>query len=542
MNDVYLHLTSSYRNRITNPYTCDFSVGMSPDVSTIDNLTSQTTGPLKISNLFGNYKQISMYNTSISIRRSKENISLHDPITDAFPLYIFNVQALGNNCVGPTIFKTGSTNIKPILGDVPITPFCDGNYSNISEWYQSYYIKNNTLSEYRLITTYNPTTQSVILDLPFSSTFNENDNYNLIDVTYFNQPTSIHLTPFEINKVNLQFFDLFRRDNPPIENYYTGKYIYNYNTGEKLSIIGYDYLNQIVITDSVFKSGINIDSIGPLGNKIGDLLAIRSSLPMYSQFGRVFDLISPNKVQLGPNASNLKSEYIGQFFFMTPLFIDSVLQNPYNFSGPSQTNTDINYKINKYLFKIIDYDEINKILTLEDSFDIYNYSISDFNNRWFEILPFSYNNYSPVNYSGSLVSITNSVCYEIDLVTLILPNRELITGGLPAFLNYVYVELSNVSAAEKNGPNTIYSNNPNSNKAVFICPIKDTRNPLITSFLKVNASGMKQTIKFKPTDTLHFRVYLPNGQLFITKIEENPLYINVNPLIQISCTFRIKRL
>lgn len=536
MNDVYLQLTSAYRDRVRYPYPADFCVGMSPEVSLVDKQIY--TGPFQVSSLFSNYKQQAMYS---SISPPKTNYSLLDPITNAFPVYIFNVQSIGNNCVGPTIFKNGSTYTTPILGVIPITPFCEG-YSDISGWYQSYYIHNNTLNDYKLITEYNPSDRSVTLQLPFPFTFNEGDNYNLIDLSYFNQPSSIYFTPFESNKLNLQYFDLFRRENPFIDNYYVGNYVYNYNTKEIVSITDYNSLTHTVSTNKLFNFGVSTNSIGPLGNQVGDLLAIRTTLPIYTQIGRVFDLIAPNKVQLSSTASSTKNDYVGQFFFMTPLFIDSVLQGPYNFSGPSTTTTTTNYKISKYLFKIIEYDEINKILILENSFDTFDYSISDFNSRWFEILPFSRNNYSPLNYSGSMVSVTNAVCYEIELISLILPNRELASGGLPAFLNYVYVELNNVTSSESNAPNTIYSNNPSSNKAVFICPIRNIRNPLISSFVKVNSSGMKQTIKFKPNDNLHLRVYLPNGELFVTKMEENPLYTNVNQLIQISATFSIKRL
>jgi hypothetical protein len=523
MNTVYLHLTSSYRDRTRYPNPADFSVGINSESKAVEiNVNNKTDDCDR--------------NTVISCVDSNSNNTL-DPVTTAFPIYIFNVQSIGNSC-STTNFSTGSTRINPILGPIVI-PGCDG-YSDLADWYQSYFIHDITIDDYKQIMSLDTSTLTATMLLPFPFTFNSTDAYSLIDITYFNKPSSIYGNQFEINKVNLQSFDLFRRDTPFIDNYYTGNIIYNYNTGESNLITAYDYLTHTVTTKNLFNDGISINSIGLPGQEIGDLIAIRSALPIYSQKGRIIDLLPPNQVQINPGGS--KSQYIGQFFFMTPLYIDPILQYPYGFSGPSATNTSINDKITKYLFKITDYDEVTGILTLDDIFDTSNYSLFDFNNRWFEILPFTRDNYEPINYSGSMVSITMAVCYEIELISLILPNRELKSGGLPSFLNYVYVEISNVTSAERNAPNTIYSNNPNSNKAVFICPIRDIRNPLISSFVKINSGGMRQTIKFRPNDVLHFKVYLPNGELFITKMDESPSYTQVNQLIQISATFSIKRL
>jgi hypothetical protein len=70
------------------------------------------------------------------------------------------------------------------------------------------------------------------------------------------------------------------------------------------------------------------------------------------------------------------------------------------------------------------------------------------------------NNFSPLDYTGSLTSVTSAVCYEVTLIELTLPNVLLKTGSRIAFYPYVYVEFSNVSSAEKASTNLFYSNNP----------------------------------------------------------------------------------
>ena len=161
----------------------------------------------------------------------------------------------------------------------------------------------------------------------------------------------------------------------------------------------------------------------------------------------------------------------------------------------------------------------------------------------FLLLPFSHDNLNPFVYTGSLVSQQELVCYEIQLLNLVLPNVVLGTslGSLISFYPYIYVELQNVSAAGAGTTNIIYSNNPNSTKMLFRCPIKDVPNPVNSTFIKIDGSGMVQTIKFRPNDNLFFSVHLPNGDLFKTILPETFSPEPPNPVIQISACFSIKR-
>ena len=161
-----------------------------------------------------------------------------------------------------------------------------------------------------------------------------------------------------------------------------------------------------------------------------------------------------------------------------------------------------------------------------------------------EIMKFSYDNLCPFVYTGSLVSQQEMVCYEIQLLDLILPNAivNVGQGGRIAFYPYVYVQLSNVSAPGAGLKNIIYSNNPNSTNVTFRVPIYDVQNPLISAYVKVNGDGMTQTIKFKPNDTLLFTVTLSTGEIYQTEITDTKSpFIPIN-LAQISALFSLKRL
>jgi len=159
--------------------------------------------------------------------------------------------------------------------------------------------------------------------------------------------------------------------------------------------------------------------------------------------------------------------------------------------------------------------------------------------RKIEILSFSYDNLNPFVYTGSLLSQQELVCYEIELLSLILPTEILSVGhgGLITSYQFVYVELSNTCSVGTR--NIIYSNNPNSTKTLFKVPLFDIQDP--PYFIKVGG-GMTQTIKFKPNDTLLFSVTLSNGEILNTIIQEKFSPSKPEPRIQISALFGMRRI
>jgi hypothetical protein len=162
-------------------------------------------------------------------------------------------------------------------------------------------------------------------------------------------------------------------------------------------------------------------------------------------------------------------------------------------------------------------------------------------NYWIEIESFSKDNFNPLVYTGTLVQ--QATCYEFELINLVLPNYTLATGfgSKIAFYPYVYVELSNVSAANSHLRNIISSNNPNAVKMIFTIPIYDVQDPETTPFVRLISSNMIQTIKFKPDDNLFFTVLLPNGDVFKTVLPADYSPSEPNPNNQVSALFRYKR-
>ncbi len=177
---------------------------------------------------------------------------------------------------------------------------------------------------------------------------------------------------------------------------------------------------------------------------------------------------------------------------------------------------------------------------------------SDPPNRWnagrisqsIEILPFWRDTFNPFTYTGSTVSQQELVCYKISLLNVILPNVILKTGNgnRIAFYPYVWVELSNVSAAGAGNKNLIYSNSPHATRATFMAAVDDVANPTITQFVKIDGDGMQQTMKFKPNDNMYFSVTLPNGQLFETLQPDCPAPWAPNSNLQVSVCFAMERL
>jgi hypothetical protein len=53
---------------------------------------------------------------------------------------------------------------------------------------------------------------------------------------------------------------------------------------------------------------------------------------------------------------------------------------------------------------------------------------------------------------------------------------------------------------------------------------------------------MYQTVKFRPNDSIKFKVYLPDGRDFMTTIPDTAPPSPVNPLLQISALFEIEHI
>ena len=162
----------------------------------------------------------------------------------------------------------------------------------------------------------------------------------------------------------------------------------------------------------------------------------------------------------------------------------------------------------------------------------------------YAIMTYKTDGVTPLDYSGSTVSSNQQVCYQMRIVSLILPNQILntATGGLTSTYPFLFVEISNDTSPSGHNRNLIYSNNPNSTFATFSCHISDVNSPAVTNFIKIWSDGSHQTLKFRPNDNIRVRVFLPNGEEFNTVVTDYMPPLHVNPLLQISILVEIIRI
>lgn len=162
----------------------------------------------------------------------------------------------------------------------------------------------------------------------------------------------------------------------------------------------------------------------------------------------------------------------------------------------------------------------------------------------FLILPYVMEGVVPLNYTGSQITNSQMSCYEMTITNLILPNRiiQSVNGLLSSSYPFVFLEISNETMPSGGNTDVIYSNNPFSNKATFVCGISDVNNPETTRFIKISSDGSLQVIKFSPFDNLRFRISLPNGVTFVTEDKDFLLPITPDPRLQITIFAQIRKL
>jgi len=156
------------------------------------------------------------------------------------------------------------------------------------------------------------------------------------------------------------------------------------------------------------------------------------------------------------------------------------------------------------------------------------------------IISYKYDNETPIDYNGSVVSQSQTPCYTVTLNKLILPNKPLLTGSRIAFYPYVYVEFTDATAPT-GASNLIISNNPNSKRALFTIGIPQVSSPEDQAFLTLT-EGNTQIVKFKPNDNMRFSVYLPDGTLFTTLVPDSFSPYEADPALQINAVFTYKLL
>lgn len=256
---------------------------------------------------------------------------------------------------------------------------------------------------------------------------------------------------------------------------------------------------------------------------VTDNYNIRLAAPSYVTTIDVAPVPTVTSITLVAGSSTIDDFYVGNFVRIRATTYGNLITVP-------QTQAR----------KITAYNATTRVLTVTPSF-----TVAPTAGNTVEILEFTRDNLNPFSYSGSTVSQQQMVCYEIELLNLVLPNATLAvgySGGRIAFYPYVYVELSNVSAPGAGLHNVIWSNNPNSTRALFRAAVNDIANPVFSTFIKLDGNGMVQQVKFKPNDTLKIKITLPDGQIYQTTIPEKYSPSAPEPRGQLSGNFLLRRL
>lgn len=261
-----------------------------------------------------------------------------------------------------------------------------------------------------------------------------------------------------------------------------------------------------------------------------------------------------------------KNRFIGQYLMpllLTPEFqvnpsnssliqIDPNKTFPYSPSRSPPTTTLIEGNTFNGVAPIIDvFERNNEKFLLTYSLDPVIYQRFNCTNLatfpcafFYQVLPFYRDGCVSLDYRGTVVSSNQMVCYALTVNTLILPNQilNLPFGALTSSYPYVLLEITNETASSGHNKSVIYSNNPNTVNATFICSISDVNSPIITKFININSDKSSQVIKFKPNDNLKFRITMPDGRTFETEQKDYLPPVRPNPLLQITCLIEIVRL
>lgn len=156
----------------------------------------------------------------------------------------------------------------------------------------------------------------------------------------------------------------------------------------------------------------------------------------------------------------------------------------------------------------------------------------------FELDAYSRDNASTLAYSGTVTSTLQNSLYEIELLWLSVPNINLGVGygGTLDKYPYVYVQLYNEGKISYSQP--LFSNNPNSSRALFKVPISDYGT---TAFLTLTDSLSRQIIRFETNQDIRFTITLPNGTILSYAANDNLSPLAPNPLSQVGAVFSLKK-
>ena len=529
----YIEIVSTYRNRTEYPLISDFLV------------------PISGSN------------------GCRGSSNFQDPVAPCAPIYVFQKGSLnhegqtnGGNFVNPGLDVTIPQPYVPSgtgngMYRAFVTPGSFKGYMFIDKFGFSGSSEFGATGVNRLITGYTASSSTVTLDYAEQAAlYNPGDYYTVADYSGLNSGTASNFPNYTpVYDFSTRFcpqpFDVFGRECPVYTNTFVNYFMKIEPTAlstylpsvESRKIVDFDPVNRLLQIESPFTdNGISSDI------NINDIITIRQDQPkeQVTISGKSLQafLTTDSPAVTGPttlvtlNATTLANggaNYKGQYIFIIPDPADPALRVDY----PSVIDPAVTQ--GPYFFRITGYTADNTF-TLDKVIDLNNYVGTTLDSRAIEILQVKSDNFSPIEYNGTIVSQNETVCYEIELASLTLPNVPLATGSRVAFYPYVYVLLENYTAPAGGVKGVFYSNNPPTHKALFVAPVTDTNDPQNTPFVRIDGFGIVQTVKFKPNDTLHFKVFMPDGSPFEPTISDNFPPLPPNNFLQIRAVFGIRRL
>jgi hypothetical protein len=164
----------------------------------------------------------------------------------------------------------------------------------------------------------------------------------------------------------------------------------------------------------------------------------------------------------------------------------------------------------------------------------------------FELDGFSYDNAVPLRYTGSR-TLNQAVCYAVQLLQLTIPNITLKVGYGGKINNYPYIYVHFYNDT-KHTETIIYGNNPAATLATFRVSVDsvtaaaaDQDGPNFFVFDNINLTA-PQIMKFSPSESIRFRVTLPNGEDLQFIESDNYSPESPDPFVQISALVGLKQI
>jgi hypothetical protein len=529
-NRRFIEISSANRNRNQYPQPAEFEVPFAPPRTL--NINQQVKGYCWATSPF----------TSGTISTiNNQTLDVADPVTNG------TIEYLWYDAASPVDASTvaAGTTIYNVYANALSSP-----YKTIPDFYVGYQLQAPNNLNASIIQSYNPSTRMFTLKTPLTTLPAVGAAINILN------SSNLSATPYTLV---LPGIDICGKKILSYDQAYNGYYVINETRTTALSIayskiVSYDYIYRTATLDpAITLSGwLNTDKYSIRKTLPNQSLTVTTNLTGLSSLSvppAYTDKYSPlsisNCIFLGSGANSADNYYMGQCIYTYPTTItDNQTQTIYNIQGSCfYISGYIGGDVKACFVTPMNPPNVKAATAYYPSYEsdqtkvVFPSSGSTIN-----IVSFSNDNYNPLMYNGSVVSQNETVAYEISLVNLTLPNITLVTGARIAFYPYVYVEFTNVTAASSSSKNVIYSNNPNSNRALFLVPITDINDPLRSPFIKLDAGSMTQTVKFKPNDCLRFSVFLPDGTLYQTITSDYYSPSGPNPFCQIDALFGIKRL